>query len=148
MRLLLAYAYISLSYTMRFCEILQEKHLNTFGNCTHLVLNPFQETMNDPRLYDAIKKVERMYVFHLNNTNLTRISEAPKVTLPKDAEIFIVNNRRLKTLPNFEIENGKRLRLFIQDNPRLNTTQLLQECKRKRCPPRIVNSIQMPFCKL
>lgn len=72
--------------------------------------------------------------------------KSTRVSRDSDAELVLVNNRELTTLPEFEIENSRTVRLVIQDNPKLDTTQILEECMRKRCPPRIFNSIQMPFC--
>ncbi|VDM68020.1 unnamed protein product [Strongylus vulgaris] len=69
----------------------------------------------------------------------------PVVKLVKDAELVLINNTQLSELPQFEIENGKRVRLLVRDNPQLDTTQLLKECERKRCSPRVFNLVQMPY---
>ncbi|KAK6751040.1 hypothetical protein RB195_002796 [Necator americanus] len=145
MRLLLLLRFITLSYTFNLCQIINDHDVYFSGNCTHLVLSPHGSVMVHPLLYDKIKTATKIYKFHLMDSNLTQISEKKRVRLAKDAELFLVNNTRLEKLPDFDIEDGKRIKLKIIGNPQLNTTQLLQECRMKRCRARTVNSIQMPF---
>ncbi|CAJ0604358.1 unnamed protein product [Cylicocyclus nassatus] len=129
----------------RFCKIERGRDIYSTIECTHLILDAMNGISNEPNFYDSIKMASTYYKFRLANSQLTQISNMSIVKLVKDAELILVENPLLERIPHFEIENGRRILLDVRNNPLLDTTQLLEECKRKRCPPRIINSVQMPY---
>ncbi|EYC33694.1 hypothetical protein Y032_0002g934 [Ancylostoma ceylanicum] len=146
--LLLCFSSICYRASTRYalCDIKNVKELEKVNNCTHLRLYTDDvEVMRHPKLYEKIRTVTTIFKLKLFNTSLERITDAQNVELAKDSSLDIFDNPMLQRLPNLTIVDGKRVKLFILNNKKLDTSQLLEECKRKKCPTDIYRTIQMPF---
>ncbi|RCN43371.1 hypothetical protein ANCCAN_10635, partial [Ancylostoma caninum] len=61
------------------------------------------------------------------------------------ATLEITDNANLRHLPDFIIADGNDVNLTILGNPKLDTTQLLSECKAKGCKDQTLSKIQVPY---
>ncbi|EYC37345.1 hypothetical protein Y032_0801g2421 [Ancylostoma ceylanicum] len=130
------------------CEIKTAKDLETPQTCTELKLDVEHDVMMSPNLFHKIKTASTYHYFKLCNSTLDLISEADKVYLPKGATLEITDNAYLRELPEFIIADGKDVNLVILGNPKVDTTQLLNECKAKGCTDQTLSTIQVPYsCK-
>ncbi|ETN82490.1 receptor L domain protein [Necator americanus] len=141
-----------MSFTARprlnLCDIRTHEQFERMSNCTHLRLSVDDDRiMQHPNLFEKLRTVTTILKLKLFNTSLTQITDAQLVELPKDSSLDIFDNPLLEKLPNFTIVDGRRVKLFILNNHRLDTSQLLEECKKKRCDPGTFRTIQMPFSK-
>ncbi|KAK6752133.1 hypothetical protein RB195_003510 [Necator americanus] len=139
-----------MSFTARprlnLCDIRTHEQFERMSNCTHLRLSVDDDRiMQHPNLFEKLRTVTTILKLKLFNTSLTQITDAQLVELPKDSSLDIFDNPLLEKLPNFTIVDGRRVKLFILNNHRLDTSQLLEECKKKRCDPGTFRTIQMPF---
>ncbi|EYC33689.1 hypothetical protein Y032_0002g931 [Ancylostoma ceylanicum] len=130
------------------CEIKTIKDLGSTQTCTELKLFGEHDVMMSPKLFHKIKTANTYHLFQLCNSTLDLISETDRVYLPKGATLKITDNAYLRKLPDFIIADGKDVNLVILGNPKVDTTQLLNECKAKGCTDQTLSTIQVPYsCK-
>ncbi|KAL6737691.1 hypothetical protein Aduo_011314 [Ancylostoma duodenale] len=145
MRLTLLLLSVVTHVSAELCVIKTMKDLEEPKLCTELKLDAEHEVMRSPMLFRKIKTATTYHYFKLCNSTLGSASGAERVYLPKGATLEITDNANLRHLPDFVIADGNDINLIILGNPKLDTTQLLNECKAKGCKDQTLRTIQVPY---
>lgn len=127
-----------------YCEIKTVADLTSqLETCTYVSLSYDSEVEQHPKLFDVLKKTDHISSFSLINTTLKKFTEEDTVLVDKDVSVTIMNNQRLEHLPRFNFLDATTTQLFITGNPKLNTTQIEEDCKALKCKSGTI--IQPPF---
>ncbi|CAJ0607527.1 unnamed protein product [Cylicocyclus nassatus] len=128
------------------CDIKSVKGLEKQAQCKYLrMYTDDEKIMEHPRLFDKIKTVTTIFKLKFFNTTLTSLTETEVVMLPQKATLELLDNPLLQKLPEFNIVDGRKINIKVLNNPKLDTTQLLEQCKKKRCPTNTIANIQKPY---
>ncbi|WKY06255.1 hypothetical protein Q1695_006448 [Nippostrongylus brasiliensis] len=130
----------------KYCQLTTNEEIEKAareGNCDYIYLDLLRDDMSrHKKLYDAIKNVKQIKVLKLRKSNLKKITEQKKVLLDSNGELTLENNLELSVLPKFEITDPSTTYVTIYGNPKLDTEDIIQTCKARKCA---VAAIQRPF---
>ncbi|XGW26753.1 hypothetical protein V3C99_007387 [Haemonchus contortus] len=127
------------------CFVKKASDLEKTGRCDRISVESNDEVMRHPKLYDRIKSAAMWINVSIINSDLERLHESDSVAFPPRSTLILKNNTKLKTMPRLLIRDPFSSEIVIWDNPQLDTSPVLNECKRKKCPDHLMDHIQMPF---
>ncbi|WKY08624.1 hypothetical protein Q1695_007840 [Nippostrongylus brasiliensis] len=124
-----------------FCQVRNAYQLERSTNCDLMDLDGDDEVMQHPDLYNKIKDVKRFVKFILIGTKLQNISIHNSIDV--DSAFILINNKNLVKIPR--VKFVKSFNTTVDGSPNLDTTQLINECDRRRCSREAKSRIQKPF---